>query len=412
MRWVSLLPLLLLWSSPGCVELSELKPVVTEPDASGDIVPGDVTTVDVPDTGPPDLPLGTADAYVAITAGATFSLVLRGDGLVYGWGAANNGELPSSAAGAGSGPRRLDLPPAVRIAAGADHACAMTPDRQVLCWGNNRWGQVGTSGGDPVVTPTVVYAGADAVYAGPSATCVTSVVTGALECWGRPLDDKDPIQARYSDPEPTGLSGATEVHIGDGHICALVNTELFCWGDNSQGAVGVGADAGDFVPTPARVDLAAVTLIGGGNKHSCAVDNTFELLCWGDNDQLQLGLSQVTQDQFEPRAVPVPSLSDVAAIAGGARHNCVQDEVGDVFCAGDNVYKFSSIDKQLPLWDLGAREDLPRVALITSGRAHMCGVSQLDSSVWCWGDNSSAQMGTGGPPQPSDPVQVPLPSFP
>jgi alpha-tubulin suppressor-like RCC1 family protein len=139
---------------------------------------------------------------------------------------------------------------------------------------------------------------------------------GTVSCWGSNGTDAAPSGALGHDPtaDPScatpvpsrcnttaqavpGLSGAREIAVGASHACALKNDDtVVCWGRNSLGLLGhdpaLDGDgaAGQPHPTPAPVTgLSGVAHIVAGAFHTCAVKRTGEVLCWGDDDEGQLG---------------------------------------------------------------------------------------------------------------------------
>ncbi|MEM9188065.1 MAG: hypothetical protein AAGF12_02725 [Myxococcota bacterium] len=81
-----------------------------------------------------------------IVAGSSFACARFAAGDIYCWGSNRDGNL-----GRGVEPDREDLPPApvlgidnaIDVSAGDDHACAVTEDGRVLCWGNGGQGRLG-----------------------------------------------------------------------------------------------------------------------------------------------------------------------------------------------------------------------------------------------------------------------------
>ncbi len=107
---------------------------------------------------------GISDA-VAVDTGHWSSCALHRDGAVSCWGANAAGELGIGTKERRSRPEKLrEISDAVAITVssrnswGGSHACAVTADRRVLCWGANRYGQLGVGDTEPRLVPTEVAA--------------------------------------------------------------------------------------------------------------------------------------------------------------------------------------------------------------------------------------------------------------
>jgi alpha-tubulin suppressor-like RCC1 family protein len=72
----------------------------------------------------------------------------------------------------------------------------------------------------------------------------------------------------------------------------------------------------------------------GGRSHTCALSTIGRILCWGLNDQGQLGDGTTTD-----RLVPAPVLSNEVFVAVGAgdRFTCAMTPDRRVFCWGTNA---------------------------------------------------------------------------
>lgn len=80
----------------------------------------------------------------SIAAGQGFSLIVTGTGDVYGWGAANVGQLGAGTVGANSEtPVKADVVGVVAVAAGQQHVIAVHGDGTMSTWGSNSFGQLG-----------------------------------------------------------------------------------------------------------------------------------------------------------------------------------------------------------------------------------------------------------------------------
>ena len=112
------------------------------------------------------------------------------------------------------------------------------------------------------------------------------------------------------------------------HSCAVYeNGSLYCWGRNNYGQLGLGFISNQEL-TPQFVDVGAGNTIammessGSGNQasgiltHTCAVLNDGQLLCWGNNDDGQLGIGNTTAGGvWVPTAVDLGSGRKAISIA-------------------------------------------------------------------------------------------------
>jgi hypothetical protein len=153
---------------------------------------------------------GLADGVVAIGAGWNSSYALTDDGAVLSWGANDYGQL-----GDGTRTGRIvpvpvaGLPPATALAAGWEHACALT-DGSVWCWGFNSSWALGDGTDEDRWTPVPTLGlseGVTAIAAGTRTCAITR--TGALRCWGELLLVDG---TRFDRPVPISVRGFEGVH--------------------------------------------------------------------------------------------------------------------------------------------------------------------------------------------------------
>jgi alpha-tubulin suppressor-like RCC1 family protein len=146
------------------------------------------------------------------------------------------------------------LPDVVELAVGDVHACARHSDGTVVCWGERYYGQLGL-GGDvtddvpPYGTPALLPGPAVQVVAGVSHTCAL-IQGGQVVCFGlNRFGEVGPGANTTAEEVRTpvavlGFSGAV-VALGSGssahHTCAILDTGgVECWGNDESGQLGDG----------------------------------------------------------------------------------------------------------------------------------------------------------------------------
>jgi alpha-tubulin suppressor-like RCC1 family protein len=86
--------------------------------------------------------------------------------------------------------------------------------------------------------------------------------------------------------------------------------------------------------TPQTVgSLGNVSILGRGSAHACAVDSGI-VACWGSNDRNQLAKPSTVAASSVPLAVP--GVSNIVQLAGGEGHTCAMNASGAVWCWGEN----------------------------------------------------------------------------
>lgn len=212
-----------------------------------------------------------------------------------------------------------------QLALGKAHGCSLDAAIDgVRCWGDNRSGQTQVP---PLAAATFIAAGGDT-------TCAIS--SGIVQCWGDNSHGQRDV--------PRGLFQATQLSMGDAHVCALSAAgKVVCWGDDSSGQLRA-------------PELSNVESVGAGAHHSCALAGG-QVVCWGDSSRDQL---------------KVPALSEPKSLAVAGDHACVIDS-GKVVCWGGR--------------EKGVLQGSPQLqapSVLATGPTHVCALDA--SGVHCWGE--------------------------
>jgi cysteine-rich repeat protein len=356
---------------------------------------------------------GLSSGVVAVDAGFDHACALLSSGSVMCWGENRVGQVGDGTTEQRNAPVEvLDLSNAVAVSAGADHTCAVLDTGGLKCWGGNGYGELGIEGfaNQPVpVDVPGLESGVVAVSAGVMHSCAL-LDTGGLRCWG--ANDSGQVgdgteSARSAPVDVAGLSsGVAAVSAGSGSVCAVLETgQVRCWGENYDGQLGHDSSLFES-PLPVDVrDLPAGAVSVSVNwGQACAVLDTGEIACWGNNEYGQLGLGWPEQ-----RTVPtrIPGFtSEASAISAGGYHTCAVSNAGGAWCWG------ADFDGQTGMGIPSTRQPPMRVIGLSSGVAGICSGEDFacalleDASVSCWGYNEDGQLGNGTTDMGVSPVGV------
>ncbi len=303
--------------------------------------------------------------------------------------------------------------PATAISAGYDFVCARTVSGEEECWGLNFYGELGNGltneDWSPTRYPVVGLTGVVAVSSttnSESHSCAL-IVGGTVKCWGANFsgDLGDGTDAYRKTPVAVaGLNEVTAVGAGGFHSCALItNGTVECWGSNIHAQLGDGTNSFESL-TPVPVSgLSDAIAIGTGYTSTCAVRDSGELDCWGDNFWGQIGIG-VTESHVP---VAVPGISAASEVSVGEFHSCALGSNGQVLCwgeggegeLGDPNFPFT---EESPVTVPGITDAVQVVV----GQAHSCALL-AGGTVKCWGDNLAGQLGVTGIFKSASPVPVP-----
>ena len=276
----------------------------------------------------------------AVTTGARHSCALLAEGVkCWGdnaWGQLGDGTFedrltPVAVVGLGT-----DV---VAIAAGDSHTCALTVAGTLKCWGNNSSGQVGDGTLVDRNLPVAITAAGSGLLGVSMGWYHTCVVTnpGGLRCWGSNAFGQlgtSEAGERATPGDVPGLTGVLSVSLGGEHSCAIASGAVKCWGRNDYGQLGDGLLIDRSTPrTVASLGSGAATIAAGWG-HSCAVMANGTVKCWGDNSNGQLGDGTGQGVQVYP--VDVPGLTRVTALAIGPFHMCAFKPNTPIVCWGAN----------------------------------------------------------------------------
>ena len=200
----------------------------------------------------------------------------------------------------------------------------------------------------------------------------------------------------------------TRLSAGQSHACAVTNGALACWGEDSDGRLGVPARGTGTGQGPVTVAGGGPWVVpAAGSRHTCALAADGGVSCWGANDLGQLGTGDLTASN-DPRPVALPN--QAVDLRTAFDHTCALLADASAWCWGFNVEGQLGLDDQYPGHNVpspirvGTNRDWVFVA---TGQGHTCGI-RSPGTLYCWGRNSDAELGQGSanPVQIRTPIQV------
>ncbi|MFZ5982268.1 MAG: LamG-like jellyroll fold domain-containing protein, partial [Patescibacteria group bacterium] len=216
--------------------------------------------------------------------------------------------------------------------------------------------------------------------------------------------------------------------------------EVYCWGYNASGNLGDGTTTERLTPVKVLKGAAAsgdndgtyltnIKSVSTG-YHTCAVSNSGNVYCWGNNNYGQAG-DETGHPAYTPNRIPKGAaasgdndgtyLTNVSDVSIGGNSTCATTNSGNAYCWGNGDYgqlgRNSTTSSSTPVRVLkGAAASgdndgtyLTNVKSINMygiyGDVNACAVTNADN-LYCWGSNLSGQLGDNTTTQRLIPVRV------
>jgi alpha-tubulin suppressor-like RCC1 family protein len=215
----------------------------------------------------------------AVAAGWTMAIALKNDGTVWSWGSNSYGELGSGAFTTvrPSAGQVINLNHVIAIAAYNQFSLALKSDGTVWGWGRNDYGQLGigntTSQNTPIQIPGLTHI--VAIAAGYTHALALKN-DGTVWAWGANKEGElgnGTTTASNTPQQVSGLTGVVQIAAGGSLTAAIPNPvgqsfaikkdgSVWAWGYDLVGLLGDGIPTqGGFQLTPSQVDLPGVAQI-------------------------------------------------------------------------------------------------------------------------------------------------------
>ena len=300
------------------------------------------------------------------------------------------------------------------IDAGYAHTCALTTTGAAYCWGYNGSGQLGINSGSQSLVPLAVTggltfnsissSGAGGIYITQKYSHTCAVTTDKVTyCWG--YNDKGQLgnnsgNLTSSTPVIANVTGATEaISAGGGFTCAATSdNNIFCWGENTYSQTGYPSESINNVFPIASFAINGATGttikdISIGTNNGCAIATDNNTYCWGSGGMLGTGDSVAS---LTP--VKVTGGYTFTSVSVGGGYTCALTTTGAAYCWGS--YQTGSFGNGVAgsgysYSPVAVSGGLSFKTIATSpGFSTVCGIAS-DDKAYCWGYNSTGQLGDG-----------------
>ena len=376
------------------------------------------------------------DGFVQASTSGSTGCGVKENGTVWCWGADAIGQLGNGATTGNQGimTQAVGITNAVKVSTTLVHSCALLADGQIMCWGSNGQGQLGT--GDTTTSTVPVKATtyndftdvATAIYGATATTCGLRY-SGSVICWGEGSGGElgNGANADSLSPVPVSnisdfvmITGSINNSSAGAHFCGVAKSgTAYCWGSEKGAEFGNGATGSSNVPSPVSTytDWKQISTM---NTVTCGVRANGLGYCWGTETAGNLGNGATSTAQATPVQLDTnapfkkiePSLSASCGIASNNALYCWGSNVSGylgmpslsgtyvspVAVNGRNVIDLSvSSTNFLIIMDETATDSIPadkNLNLISAGRETSCAIIK-DGGAACWGDDTNGELGNG-----------------
>lgn len=356
---------------------------------------------------------------VSYSAGADHAAAVDSDGKLYTWGSNDRGQLGQGDTTARSKPTKVNTKIEFsKVWCGNKVTFALASDNTVYIFGDNSEGLLGMKTKSATVSTLqqnwLIPDGKEfEIY--PSDGFVLMLIDGSVYGWGRNNASRL-LDLESKNAEPTIIGDApsniTKLAVGSNHVLALdKDNTVWVWGGNSSGQLGA-SDVGNKTATPTKLEIYRAakrneepvleadtfTDIAADADHSMVLDKDGRVWAFGSNSNCQLGT--------DTRRIKTPECvaKKVTAVAAG-----------DVTCAvifADGTLSLSGTNTNGELGDGTTRNNSGFVSDTGKNAASVAlgngfgGYIRNDSTLYCWGKNSSGQVGNSSGGAQTTPATV------
>jgi len=191
--------------------------------------------------------------------------------------------------------------------------------------------------------------------------------------------------------------------IAAGTWTGVPQPELYAWGANTDGQLGIGTVVNTSSPIQVGTE-ADWSVVEAGGDFSAGIKTNGTIWGWGENQYGNLGINSI-QPQSSP--TQIGALSNWSKVSPGNLHCLAIKTDGTLWAWGRNnqgqVGTNNTVSSSSPV-QIGA---LTTWANISAGKASSYAI-KTDGTIWSWGNNFAGGLGLNSPSAThvSSPVQI------
>ncbi|XP_044945387.1 X-linked retinitis pigmentosa GTPase regulator isoform X2 [Mustela putorius furo] len=291
------------------------------------------------------------------------------------------------------------------LSCGDEHTAIVTGNNKLYMFGSNNWGQLGLGSKSTINKPTCVKAlkpeKVKFAACGRNHTLVSTEGGKVYAAGGNNegqlgLGDTDERNSFHLISFFTSQHKIKQLSAGSNTSAALTEDgELFMWGDNSEGQIGLKNITNVCVPQQVTVGKP-ISWISCGYYHSAFVTTEGELYTFGEPESGKLGLpNQLLVNHRMPQ--PVPGIPEkVVQVACGGGHTVVLTERA-VYTFG--LGQFGQLGLGTFLFETSVPKVIEhitdqKISSISCGENHTALITDL-GLMYTFGDGRHGKLGLG-----------------
>jgi alpha-tubulin suppressor-like RCC1 family protein len=367
-------------------------------------------------------------SWSQVSAGFLYSLAIRSDGALFGWGRNSSGVLGDGTIIDKSSPVQIGTSSWSQISAGTSHSAAIRSDGRLFTWGRNNRGQLGDGTIIDKSSPVQIGTSSWTQVSVKSFTTLAIRLGGSLFGWGLnstgsigldiiPASDPpapgelENLNSRSS-PTQVGTFSWTQISTSGGHSAAIrSDARLF--------TAGNATDALARPDTSANTNFNEVSI--GGSWTQISVQSGITSAIRSDNKLFHAGINR--SGLFNIPTIPVNTSVNVlteasygglsySKVSTSSSHSAFITTNNKLFMMGRNLSgqlgDSTTSDKSTilasPVYSpvqIGT-SSWKQVSLINN---HILAIKN-DDTLWAWGNNTSGQLGDSTTSVLSIPTQI------